>query len=40
MTALAFAAVWEEDLVPLLEGNEARVLEATTLLKELKGRYP
>lgn len=35
-----FAGVWEADLVPLLEQDEEGVLEATTLLEELKERYP
>jgi len=35
-----FADVWETELVPLLESDEAGVLEATTLLAELEERYP
>lgn len=34
-----FEAVWEKDVVPLLVADEQGVLEATTLLAELHGRY-
>jgi hypothetical protein len=36
----AFTEVWALDLVPLLERDEARILEATTLLEILEDRYP
>jgi hypothetical protein len=35
-----FAGVWEGELVPLLELDEKRVLEARTLLAELERRLP
>jgi transposase len=35
-----FAAVWETDVVPLLEADEKGVLRATTILEELQDRYP
>lgn len=34
-----FAEVWETELVPLLERDEARVLEARTLLAELEKKH-
>jgi hypothetical protein len=34
-----FAGVWEREIVPLLEGDTAGVLEATTLLGELSARH-
>jgi len=35
----AFEGVWDTDVVPLLERDEAGVLEATTILDELVRRY-
>jgi hypothetical protein len=35
-----FVAVWDAELVPLLARDEERILEATTLLDELIGRWP
>jgi len=35
-----FAGVWEAELVPLLERDERRVLEARTVLAELERRHP
>ena len=36
----AFAEVWEDELVPLLEKDAERVLEARTLLGQLEKRHP
>jgi hypothetical protein len=35
-----FEGVWEQELVPLLERDAERVLQATTLLEWLEERYP
>jgi len=35
-----FAGVWEEEVVPLLERDEARILQATTLFDLLESRHP
>lgn len=35
-----FAEVWESEIVPLLEADEEGVLEATTILAELRERHP
>ena len=35
-----FEDVWEKNVVPLLVADEKGVLRASTLLKELQGRYP
>ena len=35
-----FEGVWAEEIVPLLERDTDRILEATTLLDLLEGRYP
>jgi hypothetical protein len=35
-----FVAVWQGELVPLLEADERGVLEATTLMEVLEQRYP
>ncbi len=35
-----FADVWESQVVPLLEADEDRVLQATTILELLEERYP
>ena len=34
------AQVWERDVVPLLEADEAGILQATVILDELQERYP
>ncbi|MGH7472406.1 MAG: IS21 family transposase [Candidatus Methylomirabilales bacterium] len=34
-----YAGVWEDELVPLLEGDKKRVLEARTLLAELEKKH-
>jgi hypothetical protein len=35
-----FEGVWDEEIVPLLVRDEDRILQATTLLELLDGRYP
>jgi hypothetical protein len=35
-----FEGVWDEEIVPLLERDEERVLQATTLIDLLEGRHP
>jgi len=35
-----FGAVWQSEVVPLLEADEHGVLEATTILAELRRRHP
>jgi hypothetical protein len=35
-----FEGVWDEEIVPLLVRDEDRILQATTLLEWLDGRYP
>jgi len=35
-----FAGVWEEEIVPLLQRDEDRVLQATTVLELLETRHP
>lgn len=35
-----FAAVWEQDIVPLLESDTDGELQATTILEFLEGRHP
>ena len=35
-----FEGVWDEEVVPLLVRDEGRILQATTLLELLDGRYP
>jgi hypothetical protein len=35
-----FEGVWDEEIVPLLERDEERVLQATTLIELLEGRHP
>ena len=35
-----FEGVWDEEIVPLLMRDEDRILQATTLLELLDGRYP
>jgi transposase InsO family protein len=35
-----FEGVWDEEIVPLLVRDEAGILQATTLLELLEGRYP
>lgn len=35
-----FAEVWDSDVVPLLEGDKARKLQARTVLDEIRKRYP
>ncbi len=35
-----FVEVWDKDVVPLLEADTKRKLQAKTLLKELRSRYP
>ncbi len=35
-----FEGVWDEEIVPLLLRDEDRILQATTLLELLEGRYP
>ena len=35
-----FEGVWTEEILPLLERDTERVLQATTLLDLLEGRYP
>ena len=35
-----FAGVWDREVVPLLESDDERVLQATTILEVLEERYP
>ena len=35
-----FEGVWDEEIVPLLERDDERVLQATTLIELLEGRHP
>ena len=35
-----FAGVWEEEIIPLLERDEERILQATTLLELIESRHP
>jgi hypothetical protein len=35
-----FAGIWESDVEPLLRGDQARALQATTILELLESRYP